>query len=234
MNTFTKAIIIALIAVSSSASPSSSSSSSSVDAPYEYDSSSISESPSDSEDYEHYNYNGSPSSSSSGDLNLDTTLDFIESSNRCVGNPSPNGIRRSGSDNGNGQNFAFRLSGEDKQCTDNHGNLYSYGKFENIRSFEECAEKCVKDSPLELINDGVFRGFDFDCHYNECNCLFDRGSLDKRSTRNFFDRSNRRERGTGTIDRNGGLDGRGWYCGTLVGFMESELATGRRALRGSN
>ena len=197
MHTFTKAIIIALVAVSS-ASPSSSISSS-VD---------------------------------SGDLNLDATMEFIESGNRCVGNPSPNGIRRSGSDNGNGPNFAFRLSGEDKQCADSRGNLYSYGKFENIRSFEECAEKCVKDSPLELINDGVFRGFDFDCHFEECNCLFDRGSLDNSRNRRAFDRMNRREPGTGTADRNGGPAERGWYCGTLVGFMESELATSRRALRG--
>ena len=159
-------------------------------------------------------------------------MEFIESGNRCVGNPSPNGIRRSGSDNGNGPNFAFRLSGEDKQCADSRGNLYSYGKFENIRSFEECAEKCVKDSPLELINDGVFRGFDFDCHFEECNCLFDRGSLDNSRNRGAFDRTNRREPGTGTADRNGGPAGRGWYCGTLVGFMESELATSRRALRG--
>jgi len=233
MNTFTKAII-ALIAVSSSASPSSYSSSSSVDTSYEYDSSSISKSSSDSEDYDYYNYNDSLSSSSSGDLNLDTSLEFIENRNRCVGNSSPNGIRRDGSDNGNGPNFAFRLSGEDKQCTDYHGNLYSYGTFENIRSFEECAEKCVKDSPLELINDGVFRGFDFDCHFEECNCLFDRGSLNSNRNRQAFDRSSRREHGTGTIDRNGGLPGRGWYCGTLVGFMESELATGRRALRGGN
>lgn len=119
-----------------------------------------------------------------------------------------------------------------KTSADTRGNLYSYGKFENIRSFEECAEKCVKDSPLELINDGVFRGFDFDCHFEECNCLFDRGSLDNSRNRHAFDRTNRREPGTGTADRNGGPAGRGWYCGTLVGFMESELATSRRALRG--
>ena len=220
-----KAIIIALVAVSSSSS-SSSAFSSSVDTSYEHDSSS-------SEDYDYYNYNNTPSSSSSsGDLNLDATMEFIESGNRCVGNPSPNGIRRSGSDNGNGPNFAFRLSGEDK-CADGRGSLYSYGKFENIRSFEECAEKCVKDSPLELINDSVFRGFDFDCHFEECNCLFDRGSLDNSRNRRAFDRTNRREPGTGTADRNGGPAGRGWYCGTLVGFMESELATSRRALRGA-
>jgi len=158
---------------------------------------------------------------------------------KCVGDPSPNSITRSGSNNGNGSRFAFRLLNKGhEQCTDEVGEVYQWGRFNNIRSFEDCAVTCVKESPIELINDGVFRGFDFDCKKSQCMCLFDEGELDRLSNnkRSVFRGTDREGRGYDSIDRNRGLYAKDVYCGTLVGFMEEEEAdfeTSRRVLRGS-
>lgn len=156
---------------------------------------------------------------------------------KCVGDPSPNGITRSGSNNGNGSNFAFRLlNNGHEQCIDSRGRVYSWGQFNNIRSFEDCAVTCVKESPIELINDGVFRGFDFDCKKSQCMCLFDEGELDRLSSnkRSVFRGTNRSGEGVKSVRRDHGLYAPDIYCGTLVGFMEEEEAdfkTSRRVLR---
>jgi len=158
---------------------------------------------------------------------------------KCVGDPSPNGITRSGSNNGNGSRFAFRLLNKGhEQCIDNRGEVYQWGRFTNIRSFEDCAEVCVKESPIELINDGVFRGFNFDCNKSQCMCLFDEGELDRLSNnkRSVFRGTDRRGNGYDSINRNRGLYAPDVYCGSLVGFMgeeEEEFKTSRRVLRGS-
>ena len=157
---------------------------------------------------------------------------------KCVGDPSPNSITRSGSNNGNGSRFAFRLLNKGhEQCIDSRGEVYQRGRFTNIRSFEDCAEVCVKESPIELINDGVFRGFNFDCKKSQCMCLFDEGELDRLSNNKrsvFRGGTNRRGDGYDSIDRNRGLYAPDIYCGSLVGFMEEEadFQTSRRVLRG--
>ena len=157
---------------------------------------------------------------------------------KCVGDPSPNAITRSGSNNGNGSRFAFRLLNKGhEQCIDSLGRVYQWGRFTNIRSFEDCAEVCVKESPIELINDGVFRGFNFDCKKSQCMCLFDEGELDRLSNNKrsvFRGGTNRRGDGYDSIDRNRGLYAPDIYCGSLVGFMEEEadFQTSRRVLRG--
>ena len=157
---------------------------------------------------------------------------------KCVGDPSPNSITRSGSNNGNGSRFAFRLLNKGhEQCVDSRGRVYSWGRFTNIRSFEDCAVECVKESPIELINDGVFRGFDFDCKKSQCMCLFDAGEIEKLSNnkRSVFRGTNRSGEGVKSVDRDHGLYAKDIYCGTLVGFMEEEadFKTSRRVLRGS-
>ena len=153
-------------------------------------------------------------------LELDSFIGL--ENNNCVGNASPNGITRKGSDNGNGSRFKFNLSGTNKLCTDqNRGRTYSHGTFKDVRSFESCATKCVEEGPIDLINNGSFRGIDFDCYLYECRCLFDQGELNTRNTY-VFDRTSRSQQGYGSIDRNGGRSEDGFYCGTLVGFMEAE------------
>ena len=159
---------------------------------------------------------------------------------RCVGDPEPNAITRKGSDNGNGSRFAFRLLNDgNEMCTDDAGDVYQWGRFNNIRSFEDCAVTCVEESPLQLINDGVFRGFNFDCKKKQCMCLFDEGELDSLTGRErsvFRGGTDRKGRGYDSIDRNRGKYERDIFCGSLVGFMEEEvevvLQTDRPALRG--
>jgi len=158
---------------------------------------------------------------------------------RCVGDPEPNAITRKGSDNGNGSRFAFRLlNNGNEMCTSEVGEVYQWGKFNNIRSFEDCAVTCVEESPLQLINDGVFRGFNFDCKKKQCMCLFDEGGLDRLTgrERSVFRGTDRKGRGYDSIDRNRGKYARDIFCGSLVGFMEEEaevvLQTDRPALRG--
>ena len=173
---------------------------------------------------------------------LSTSLSSSANANECVGDPSPNGITRSGSNNGNGSRFAFNLLNEGhEQCIDSRGRVSSWGRFNNIRSFEDCAVTCVKESPIELINDGVFRGFDFDCKKSQCMCLFDEGELDRLSSnkRSVFRGTNRSGKGVKSVDRDPDhpLYAKDIYCGTLVGFMEEEEAdfeTSRRVLRGSS
>jgi len=157
---------------------------------------------------------------------------------KCVGDSSPNSITRSGSNNGNGSRFAFRLlNNGNEQCIDNRGRVYSWGMFDKIRSFEDCAVECVKESPIELINDGVFRGFDFDCKNSQCMCLFDAGEIEKLSNnkRSVFRDTNRGGKGVKSVNRDHGLYAPDVYCGSLVGFMdeEADFKTSRRVLRGS-
>lgn len=141
--------------------------------------------------------------------------------NRCVGNERPR-PRRTDADKAR---YRFNLSGSNKQCTDLSGNLYQYGQFNNIKSFEDCADKCVTGVPLSLANDREsFRGIDFDCGRSQCRCLYDRNTLGRRNS-NVFDRTNtsRGDRGYGSIDRSGGRQASNFYCGTLVDSMEAEF-----------
>ena len=55
----------------------------------------------------------------------------------------------------------------------------------------------MKDVRSSLLDS--FRGYDWDCDSNRCRCLYDRGTLDSRNS-GRFDRTNRSERGYGSVD----------------------------------
>lgn len=57
---------------------------------------------------------------------------------------------------------------------------------------------CVDNVPDSLAFDGDFRGYDSDCDSMTCNCNYDAGTLDGRSS-SGFDRVNRNEPGRGSI-----------------------------------
>ena len=100
-------------------------------------------------------------------------------------------------------------------CVDSRDRTYEYGEFKRTRTFDDCADVCVKDVPSSLLSS--FRGIDFDCKEETCRCLYDSGTL---STRNSgrFDRTSTRERGDGSIAST--TRKRDFYCGSLVGMME--------------
>ena len=84
----------------------------------------------------------------------------------------------------NHRRFNFKLeSRHDRKCTDSHKRLYEYGQFTNVGSFEQCARTCVNHVPSNLLNH--FRGIDFNCHAKQCNCLFDKGTLNRRNGGKF-------------------------------------------------
>ena len=84
----------------------------------------------------------------------------------------------------NHRRFNFKLeSRHDRKCTDSHKRLYEYGQFRNVGSFEQCARTCVNHVPSNLLNH--FRGIDFNCHAKQCNCLFDKGTLNRRNGGKF-------------------------------------------------
>lgn len=238
MKTFTKALVLLLVAVSPASSVDTSLDSSISLSSSDFNSTSADTISDSDSSWSDSSSDSSSESSSDSDFGLDAVNEFIESSS-CVGNPRPGGITRSGgSNNGNGSRFGFRLLNDgDEQCTDNRGQTYSFGTITNVRSFEDCANRCVQDSPLDLINKGVFRGIDFDCSRHQCNCLFDAREFNRipqrELSRSAFRTTNQRGRGNDSVDRSRGRARRDFYCGTLVGFMDAELATSRRALRGS-
>lgn len=130
--------------------------------------------------------------------------------NRCVPDDRPRPVR-------GGQRFRFNLVKANAQCVDGDDQLYEYGQFNNVYDFTECANVCVKKVSSELIDSGSFQGIDFDCRRNECRCLYDAGTLDRRNSRRF-ERTNRNEYGYGSID-GARIDrsSRDIYCGKLAG-----------------
>lgn len=146
----------------------------------------------------------------------------------CVDDESPRPVR-----SGIGR-FRFNLQDSNAQCVDSDNRRYEYGQFDSVREFSDCAEACVKDVRSELLDS--FRGFDWNCSKRECRCLYDRGTLSNRNS-GRFDRTNRDERGRGSIE--GTSDERDMYCGKLAGaeFFGQEgdfQAQTRRAVRGYN
>src|SRR5210317_1106772 len=132
-------------------------------------------------------------------------------SDRCVGNVHPQ-VRR------NGQRFRFNLAGSNQQCVDRHHELYQWGQFNHVHSFEDCANVCVNHVPSNLAFNNSFRGIEYLCETSQCRCLYDRGFLN-RSIRRLpgrFNRANTRERGVGSIQRNRGRFNRNYFCGTLA------------------
>ncbi|KAL7528676.1 hypothetical protein ACHAWF_002660 [Thalassiosira exigua] len=126
------------------------------------------------------------------------------SSSRCVGDRRPRTFRGR-------RRFIVDLVESNARCVDRRDRPYEYGSFRRVRSFEDCAEYCVKDVPRRLLES--FRGIDFDCNSSSCRCLYDSGSLSNRM-RSGFDRVNRNNRGRGPVE--GAERRRGVYCGKLV------------------
>ena len=96
------------------------------------------------------------------------------------------------------------------------------GQWDNVFNFSECAN--AKDLRYELIDSVRFWGVDFDCRFNECRCLYDQGTLDRRNSRGF-DRTVHNEYGYGSTNgakRN--RSSRDFYCGKLAGakLMEAD------------
>merc|ERR1711983_160662 len=44
-----------------------------------------------------------------------------------------------------GNKYKIELEEEDAKCTDKDDRTYQYGQFEDVKTFSECAEKCVED-----------------------------------------------------------------------------------------
>ena len=105
--------------------------------------------------------------------------------NQCFRNSSP----RVG-----GFNFKLEDS-HDRKCVDRNRQLYEYGQFRGVSSFDSCARTCVNHVPRSLLRN--FQGIDYNCEAKACNCLYDKGTLNKRNS-GKFDR---------TVTRN--LNGRG-------------------------
>merc|ERR1712095_97579 len=75
-----------------------------------------------------------------------------------------------------GDEYKIELKKEDAKCTDKDDNTYQYGQFEDVKTFSECAGKCVEDVKKEMLDS--FRGIDFKCDDKKCNCLYDEDALD--------------------------------------------------------
>jgi hypothetical protein len=124
-----------------------------------------------------------------------------------------------------GQRFRLNLVMSNTRCTDEDGQLYEYGQFDDMSGFREWAHACVKDVHSELNELGSFRGIDFNYRYNECRCPYDEGSLDRRDSRSFD--STERD-GYGYVSIGGARSDRTTdiYCAKLVeaNFLEAELS----------
>ncbi|KAL7549711.1 hypothetical protein ACHAWF_012977 [Thalassiosira exigua] len=128
---------------------------------------------------------------------------------KCVRDERPSLVR-------NGQRFQFNLVESNARCVDADGDLYEYGQFDYVYSFNDCADACVYNAPTNLIDSGNFQGIDFDCRYNQCRCLYNEGTLNNRNS-GGFDSTSRNEYGYGPVTgakRN--RSSRGIYCGKLA------------------
>ena len=125
---------------------------------------------------------------------------------RCVDDERPRARR-------DGQRYRFRLVRSDGKCVDKDGRPEEYGQFRDVEDFSDCADKCVKDVRSSVLDS--FRGYDYDCDRRRCNCLYDRGALDRRRNRDRFDRTSRGDRGRGSIEY--AKKEKGYYCAKLSG-----------------
>ena len=112
----------------------------------------------------------------------------------------------------NHRHFNFKLeSSHDRKCADRHRQLYEYGQFRNVHSFDQCARTCVNRVPSFLLNH--LQGVDYNCHAKACNCLFDKGTLNRRNGGNFKRIVTRNLNGRGRV-RNIRF-AKGFVCGSL-------------------
>ena len=85
----------------------------------------------------------------------------------------------------------------------------------------DCADLCVNDVNDYLASELL--GFDYDCRYETCRCLYSRGTLDKNRNYNF-QRTNTRLPGEGSIETTRSKDE--FFCFKLVGaeLLEDAVA----------
>merc|ERR1711983_249220 len=123
-----------------------------------------------------------------------------------------------------GDKYKIELEEEDAKCTDKDDRTYQYGQFKDVETFSECAEKCVEDVKKEMLDS--FRGIDFKCEDEKCNCLYDEDALDDASARarERYDEMSRDQDGDGKV-KNTKKDS-GTYCGKLTSV---ELSSGGSA-----
>lgn len=143
----------------------------------------------------------------------------------CIPDESPRPVR-------DGMRFRFNLldlkntggvKGVHSQCGDANRRLYEYGEVRGeVMDASECAEKCV-NGVTDYLADELL-GFDYDCEYLTCRCLYSAGTIedgpteDTRAGRNGFTRTNTNYDGEGSITT--GVekrDSEGVYCFKLVG-----------------
>jgi len=125
--------------------------------------------------------------------------------NKCFGRKHVT-VRR------NRRRFNFKLeSSHDRKCADRHRQLYEYGQFRNVGSFDQCARTCVNHVPSFLLNH--LQGVDYSCHAKACNCLFDKDTLNRRNGGNFNRIVTRNLNGRGRV-RNLRF-AKGFACGSL-------------------
>merc|ERR1711983_600326 len=113
-----------------------------------------------------------------------------------------------------GDKYKIELEEEDAKCTDKDDRTYQYGQFKDVKTFSECAERCVEDVKKEMLDS--FRGIDFKCEDEKCNCLYDEGALDDASARarERDDEMSRDQDGDGKV-KNTKKDS-GTYCGKVT------------------
>jgi hypothetical protein len=125
--------------------------------------------------------------------------------NKCFGRKHVT-VRR------NRRRFNFKLeSSHDRKCADRHRQLYEYGQFRNVGSFDQCARTCVNHVPSFLLNH--LQGVDYNCQAKACNCIFDKGTLNRRNGGNFNRIVTRNLNGRGRV-RNLRF-AKGFACGSL-------------------
>ncbi|KAL7544297.1 hypothetical protein ACHAWF_007681 [Thalassiosira exigua] len=141
---------------------------------------------------------------------------------RFAPSPSPQPAKCTRTRNGretffrSGRRFDLQLVRTHAQCTDRSNNLYQWGQFNGVQTFEDCASRCVNRPSSSVATSSSFRGIDFDCDAQQCRCLYDRGFLNTRGNRRRFTRTNRRERGSGHV-AGGRTNNRNFFlCGRIT------------------
>ena len=142
----------------------------------------------------------------------------------CIPDESPRPVRE-------GVRFRFNLldlkntggvKGVHSQCGDANRRLYEYGEVRGeVMDASECAEKCV-NGVTDYLADELL-GFDYDCEYLTCRCLYSAGTIEDggsetRAGRNGFRTTDTDYDGEGSITT--GVekrDSEGIYCFKLVG-----------------
>lgn len=119
------------------------------------------------------------------------------SSDQCIPDERPQ-VQAGDSPHSNRERF--RLVERDAICIGTNHLPYEVGVFTNVEDSTECANKCIKDAGWDL--QPLLRGINMMCDTNECECLYDMGTLNDRSARAFdwSNHNNRNRKGVGAVD----------------------------------